>query len=125
MSLRMRGIRGATTAEENSSEAILAATKILLNKIIDSNSIDLDEVCSIFFSVTPDLNADFPAKAARQIGLTSTPLMCMKEIPVPGDLGRGIRVLININYNKKQVEMKNIYLNEAARLRPDISGKTK
>lgn len=120
MSLRMRGIRGATTASSNSSDDILSATKDLLNKIIEKNSIDLDEVCSIFFSVTEDLNADFPAKAAREIGLTSTPLMCMKEVPVPGDIKRGIRVLFHVNSERKQVDMKNVYLKEAKRLRPDI-----
>lgn len=122
MSLRMRGIRGATTADSNSSEDILSATKDLLKKIIANNDIDLDEVCSIFFSVTEDLNADFPAKAARQIGLTTTPLMCMKEVPVPADIKKCIRVLFHVNSNKKQCEMKNIYVREAKKLRPDIAG---
>ena len=116
----LRGIRGATTVDTNTAVMILTATEQLLEKMIQDNAIQVDDIASIFFSVTADLNADFPAKAAREMGLTKVPLLCMTEIPVPGSLPMCIRILIHVNTTKKMDELMPIYLNGAVALRPDV-----
>ena len=114
-----RGIRGATSVTENTREAILSGTRELLNAIIDENGIRVDDIASIFFSVTKDLDAEFPAKAARELGMGDTPLLCLNEISVPSALQRCIRILLHVNTEKKQSDIKHIYLKEAVKLRPD------
>ncbi len=109
--LACRGIRGATTAEENSDTAIYAATRELLAQLIEANQIEEENVAAAHFTVTSDLNAGFPAAAARQLGWNSTALMCATEIPVPNSLPRCIRILVLFNTEKKQQEIVNIYLN--------------
>ena len=106
-----RGIRGATTTEKNTDTAIYAATRELLAQLIDANQIDKENVAAAYFTVTTDLDAAYPAAAARQLGWNSTALMCSTEIPVPGSLPRCIRVMVLYNTEKSQLEMVNIYLN--------------
>ena len=106
-----RGIRGATTTQANNDTAIYAATRELLAQLIDANQIDQENVAAAYFTVTTDLDAAYPAAAARQLGWNSTALMCATEIPVPGSLPRCIRVMVLYNTEKSQVEMVNIYLN--------------
>lgn len=117
----VRGLRGATTAESNTRPAILEATRELLLALIKENDIAVEDIASIFFTATPDLNAEFPALAARELGWTLTPLLCATEIGVPGSVQRCIRVLMHVNTPKKPGELKHVYLRGASGLRPDIS----
>ncbi len=116
--IRCRGIRGATTVAENSREAILAATRELLTLIAERNAIAVEEITSIFFTVTDDLDAEHPALAARQLGWIEVALLCAREIPVPGGLGRCVRVLLHVNTTRSQAEIRHVYLHEAIVLRP-------
>ena len=118
----IRGVRGAVCASANSREAIFEATRKLLVHMFAQNDIDTDKIASIFITATPDLNADYPAYAAREMGLDTIPLMCATEINVPGALQRVIRVLIHLETDKKQSEIKHLYLGDARRLRPDLAG---
>ena len=119
----MRGIRGATVARENKKEEILNRTEELLQKMVETNDIITEDIGSVFFSVTNDLNAEFPAVAARRLGWMDVPLICFTEIPVPGSLGKCIRAMINLNTEKAQNQIRHIYLYEAINLRPDKSNK--
>jgi chorismate mutase len=114
-----RGIRGATTVPANAREAILAATKELLQKIIDANQVDPKAVGVIFFTTTPDLNAEFPAAAARSMGWNETPLLCAQEIDVPHSLSQCLRILILVNTEKQADEIVHIYLHGAEALRKE------
>jgi chorismate mutase len=116
-----RGVRGATTAEKNSSEEILKATRELLALMIRQNGIEPGDVCSAIFSTTADLDAEFPALAARQLGWFDAALMCVHEVDVPGSLRRCIRVLLHWNTEKPVDEIVHVYVKEAAHLRPDRS----
>ena len=116
-----RGIRGATTVEENSRDEILTATRQLLALMIRLNQIETADVASAVFSVTSDLDAEFPALAARQLGWLDVPLLCTYEVSVPGALPRCIRVLIHWNTGKNQQEITHVYIKDAVRLRPDRS----
>lgn len=116
----MRGIRGATTVDANTKEAILSATKDLLSAIIDANDVDVDDVASVFFSTTPDLNAEFPALAAREMGWANIALMCAHEMSVPGSLPMCLRILMHVNTPKGPRELKFIYMGGARALRPDL-----
>ena len=115
----VRGIRGATTVTSNEKNEIIAATKELLQKIVKDNAVAVADIASVLFSSTPGLNAEFPAVAAREIGWQDTPLMCMQELAVPGSLANCIRVLLLVNTDKKQAEIKHVYLREAVNLRGD------
>jgi len=115
-----RGVRGATTVEQNEPAAILEATSELLLALIEANGLLSEDVASALFTVTADLDAAYPARAARDLGWTDAALMCAGEIPVPGSLPRCIRVLIHWNTESAQSEVKHIYLREAATLRPDL-----
>ena len=118
----VRGIRGATTVTENTEQTILTATRELLGKMVNSNpGLQPEEIASAWFTVTPDLNAAYPAKAARQLGWQSVPLLCAQEIPVPDGLPMCIRVLLHWNTDRSQVEIQHVYLGEAESLRPDLS----
>lgn len=117
----MRGIRGAITISKDHPEEILSATKELLRAILDANpTLEIEDIGSVLFTVTPDLTSEFPAKAARLMGWNAVPLMCMQEIPVAGSLPKCIRVLINWNTNLRQREINHIFLKDAASLRPDL-----
>ena len=115
-----RGVRGATTVEANDREEILQATRQLLALMIRLNSIHPEDVGSATFTVTKDLDAEFPALAARQLGWLDVPLLCGYEISVPGSLGCCIRVLVQWNTERSQQEIQHVYLREATRLRPDL-----
>jgi chorismate mutase len=118
--MAVRGIRGAITAEANSAEAIHAATIELLEALIRRNILDPLEIASAWFTVTPDLDATFPAYAARKLGWTAVPLICSTEIPVPGALARVVRVLIHYNTDLPQSAMHHVYLRGATALRQDL-----
>ena len=117
----IRGVRGATTVEENSSEAILRGARELLALMIRANEIDPEDVASVIFSTTIDLDAEFPALAARQFGWTNVALMCGHEMNVPGSLRKCIRILIHWNTEKTADEIAHVYIRGAKKLRPDIS----
>lgn len=117
----MRGVRGAITVEENSAEQIRNATQELLKEILDRNSIRTEEIISAIFTVTPDLNADFPASSARDIGWDSVPMICSNEIPVPGSLPYCIRVLLHVDTSLSQQAIHHVYLREAQKLRRDLA----
>jgi len=116
-----RGIRGATTVEANEAGAILAATRELLQALVAAHGLDVRDLASVIFTVTPDLDAAFPARAARDIGWTEVPLLDALEIPVPGSLPRCIRVLIHWNTDRRQDEVEHVYLRGAQALRPDLA----
>ncbi len=118
--MAIRGVRGAITAEANTPEAIRDATRELLETLAGINGIQADDVASIFFTCTVDLNAEYPAYTARQMGWTETPLMCGQEMDVPGFMARVIRVLIHWNTDRPQGAVRHAYLRGAAALRPDI-----
>lgn len=123
--LRCRGIRGAITVSSNTREEMFAATRELLGKLLQANGVPTEEIACIFFTTTTDLNADFPAAAAREMGLNSVPLLCAHEMNVPGSLPRCIRILLLVNTEKKPDEMVHLYLREAIRLRPgSLGGRT-
>ena len=114
---KVRGIRGATTAESNTRDAILGATKELLERLIEANDIDPDDVAAAFFTTTADLNAEFPAAAARLMGWTYVALMGARETDVPNAPPMCIRVLILINTDKPPQELRSVYLHGAKDLR--------
>lgn len=118
-----RAVRGAITVAHNDKAEILAATEELLAAVIAENGIAQEDMVSIIFTLTPDLNAVFPAVAARQMGITNVPLMCMSEIPVAGALERCVRVLLEFNTEKQLEDIRHIYLRDAVKLRPDLAKK--
>jgi chorismate mutase len=113
-----RGIRGATTVEHNDRDEILTATRELLEVIVRLNGLRPEDIAYAWFTVTPDLDAEFPAFAARELGWTEVPLMCGREIPVPGAMPRCIRVLVDWNTSKSQREVRHAFLHRAKELRP-------
>jgi chorismate mutase len=117
----VRGVRGATVVSYNQSQAILSATQELLQAILTANpEMRIEDIGSAIFSVTEDLTSEYPARAARELGWTSVPLMCTREIAVPGSLKRCIRVLLHWNTDLPQPSIQHVYLGEAAILRPDL-----
>jgi len=118
----VRGIRGAITVK-NTADDICHATTRLLKAVVEANDIDIEDIASIFFTTTPDLNADFPATGARKLGWSHVPLLCAREIDVPHSMPSLIRVLLHVNTTKSQSEIKHQYLEEAAALRPDLMNK--
>jgi chorismate mutase len=118
-SMVCRGVRGATTAAENTKEAILEATREMLYLIVRANDMKSEDVASAIFTTTTDLNATYPALAARQLGWYDAALMCGHEMQVPDGLARCIRVLIHWNTARNAREIVHVYLREAKNLRPD------
>jgi chorismate mutase len=116
-----RGVRGATTVTANDREEILTATRQLVALMVRRNGIEKQDVASAIFTTTPDLDAEFPALAARQLGWLDVPLLCGHELSVPGSLPRCIRVLVHWNTERLQNEIEHIYIRDAVRLRPDLS----
>lgn len=116
-----RGVRGATTVEANTKEAILKATRQLLALIIRRNGIETKDVASAIFTVTRDLNAEFPALAARQMGWLDVPLLCGYEVEVPGSLMSCVRILLHWNTSRSQTDIHHVYIHDAIALRPDLS----
>ena len=118
--MNCRGVRGATTATENSERAIITATRELLEQMVAVNGIQLDDVASIIFTVTADLDAAHPARAARELGWRYIPLMCVQEMEVVNSLRRCIRVLLLWNTELPAREIHHVYLRGASVLRPDL-----
>jgi chorismate mutase len=115
-----RGIRGATTARANTREEMLRATGELLERMVARNGVAVEDIASVMFTVTEDLDAAYPALAARQLGWMDTALICAREIPVPDErVRRCIRVLMLVNTERTAAEMRHVYLHEAVALRPD------
>ncbi len=119
--MAVRGIRGATTVESDDAALIRAAARELMEEILRRNQItDFDDVISAVFTTTEDLSAAFPAEAARAMGMNQVPLLCAREIPVPGSMAKCIRVLLHINSERSPKEIEHVYLRDAAKLRPDL-----
>jgi chorismate mutase len=119
MAERLHALRGAISVPEDDAPQILQATTELMNEIMSRNELAPEQVVSCIFTVTDDLTAEFPAVAARALGFERVPLLCAREIPVPGSLARVIRVLIHY-YAAKEHEARHVYLREAAGLRADL-----
>lgn len=117
-----RGVRGAISVEEDSLESITQATTELLRAILQVNpSLRSQDLASAFFTMTDDLNSAYPALAARQLGWAEVPLLCAREINVPGGMPRVIRVLLHWNTDLPQSDVRHVYLGRAAALRPDLA----
>ncbi|MGE5397104.1 MAG: chorismate mutase [Chitinophagales bacterium] len=116
----VRGVRGATRVENDTSEEILQATEELLSFMVEQNGISPDDIAGAFFTVTPDLNSQFPARAARTMGWNQVPLMCFQEINVAGALPKCIRILILYNTSVKQEQVQHVYLRGTSVLRDPI-----
>ena len=120
-----RGIRGATTVTANTREAIVEATRELLDELVRANEIRPEDVASAYFTTTSELNAEFPAVAARNgLGWTNVALMCGHEMDVPGSLRMCLRILLHVNTERAQAEVCHVYLRGAAVLRPDLAPAT-
>jgi len=120
-----RGIRGATTVTANTREAILEATRELLDELVRTNDVRPEDVASAYFTTTSELNAEFPAVAARNgLGWTNVALMCGHEMDVPGSLRMCLRILLHVNTERAQSEVCHVYLRGAAVLRPDLTAAT-
>jgi chorismate mutase len=119
--MRLIALRGATTVEANEREAILAATGELMGELLARNKLDATAIVSCIFTLTEDLDAEFPAVAARRIGLSQVPLLCAREVNVPGSLPRVIRVMLHC-YAPDGHEARHVYLGEARALRQDLAG---
>jgi chorismate mutase len=119
--MSMRGVRGAITVENDTTQEILSATQYLLRAILDANpSLCPEDLASVLFTLTEDLRAVHPARGAREMGWENVPLMCAQEIPVPGSLRHCIRVLLHWNTDLPQADIHHVYLKDAVTLRPDI-----
>jgi chorismate mutase len=119
--VKLRALRGAITVEANEADAILEATGELVRAVLDRNSLRPEDLVSCVFTCTRDLDAEFPAVAARQLGLSAVPLLCAQEIDVPGALPRVIRLLLHC-YADEEAEPRHVYLREATSLRRDLEG---
>ena len=119
--MRLYALRGATTVDANDAESILGATESLMREILERNSLRPDDAVSCIFTLTDDLDAEFPAVAARKIGFSSVPLLCAREVDVPGSLPRVIRVLMHY-YAGEDHEARHVYLGDARSLRLDLEG---
>lgn len=120
--LQLVGIRGATTADSNTPEAIYDASVELVSKLVEINTIDKNQIVHVIFTVSPDITADFPAKAARLgLGWDTVPMICAQEIDVPLEIKHCIRMLITMYTHLDKNKIRHIYLKDAAKLRPDLS----
>ena len=120
--MAIRGVRGATTVENDKAELILEATRQLLLAVLDANpGMSKEQIGSAFFTVTDDLRSTYPARAAREMGWDQVPMMCAQEIPVPGGLPQCIRVMVHWNTELAQDAIQHVYLRQAVNLRPDIT----
>src|ERR671921_1340906 len=119
--MKLRALRGATTVEHNEADAILDGTEELVREVMRRNDLHPDDMVSCIFTCTTDLNAEFPAVAARRLGLSTVPLLCAREIDVPGALPKVIRLLLHC-YTDPETEPKHVYLRDAESLRRDLQG---
>lgn len=122
--MALRGIRGAIDVAKNERREILVRTRLLLEALIRENAVKADSVASVIFSLTPDLDAEFPAIAARELGWSEVPLLCCQELRIPGSMKRVVRILILVNTNRPASKIRHQYLGKTPRLRPDLAGKT-
>jgi chorismate mutase len=120
--MMVRGIRGANKVSENTRTAIHDATRELIIAVMQANDVESRDIASIFLTATPDLNADFPAYAVRKLGFSRVPLLCASEIDVEEAPKSLIRILMHVNTNLEQDEIKHVYLGDTSRLRPDLFG---
>ncbi|TQS42550.1 chorismate mutase [Cryptosporangium phraense] len=118
--MAVRALRGAIQIDENSRDAILEGTTELINAVMDRNTITTDDLISVIFTATPDLDAEFPAYAARQLGFTDVPLLCTTEIGVPGAMPRVLRLMAHAEIDRPRSELHHCYLRGAAALRRDL-----
>ena len=116
----MRAIRGATQVDADDRDAIIEATAELVRAVLDRNAISAADLVSVIFTATPDLTAEFPAYAARAIGVTDVPLLCATEIDVPGAMPRVIRLLAHVESTRPREEIRHVYLRGAQALRTDL-----
>jgi chorismate mutase len=117
---RVAALRGATTVDADTPEDIVSATYELLRGLLDRNAVGIEDIISVVFTSTQDLTAEFPAVAARKLGLTEVPLLCAAEIPVPSALPRCVRVLVHVNLPEEEAA-RHVYLRGASELRADLS----
>ena len=117
---RVRGLRGATTVAEDSSEEVMKATAELLREMMERNGVTRDDLVTIIFTATPDITSEFPAAAARSIGISDIPLLCAREIDVKGAIPRVIRILMHIYTERELSELRHVYLKDAQPLRTDL-----
>jgi chorismate mutase len=119
--MKLRALRGAITVEANEADAILSATEELVRAVMERNALEPDQMVSCIFTCTDDLDAEFPAVAARKLGLSAVPLLCAREVSVPGALPRVIRMMLHC-YADPDSEPRHVYLREAESLRRDLQG---
>ncbi|SDJ23988.1 chorismate mutase [Frankineae bacterium MT45] len=119
-SVRVRAIRGANQIDSDDRDAILAGTAALVTEVMERNELSADDIISVIFTATPDLTAEFPAYAARQLGLTDVPLLCATEISVPAAMPRVLRLLAHVETPRSRAEIRHVYLGGAAALRTDL-----
>jgi chorismate mutase len=120
--MSVRAIRGATQVEVDDRTEVLAASAELVIAVLERNALVPDDIISILFTATPDLTSEFPAHAARQLGLTDVPLLCATEIAVPGAMPRVLRLLAHVDTERSRSEIRHVYLHGAAALRTDLPG---
>jgi chorismate mutase len=116
----VRGVRGATQVDADERQEVLDATSELLTEVLARNGLAHDDLISVLFTATPDLRSEFPAYAARQMGITDVPLMCASEIDVPGAMPRVLRLLAHVETDRPRSEVRHVYLRGAAALRTDL-----
>jgi len=119
--MAVRGIRGATNVAENTREEIFAKTRELLEAMIRANRVKADDVAAAFFTMTPDLDADFPAYVARDMGWKHVPMMCASELGVPGGMKKVVRIMLLVNTNVPPEKIRHQYLGDTPCLRPDLA----
>ena len=120
MTMVVRALRGATTVEHDEAGAIIEATVEVLRELLSRNAVAPEDVISVVFTATPDLTSEFPAVAARELGLSDVPLLCATEIAVPGAVPHCVRVLMHLNTRRSRAELQHVYLRGARHLRDDL-----
>ena len=118
--MAVRAVRGAIQVDADERQAILDATTELLAAVLERNALVPDDLISVVFTATPDLTSEFPAYAARQMGITDVPLLCAGEIPVPGAMPRVLRLLAHVETERSRADVRHVYLRGAAQLRTDL-----
>jgi chorismate mutase len=116
----VRAVRGAIQVDDDDREQVLDATTELLRAVLERNALSSDDLISVLFTATPDLVSEFPAYAARQMGITDVPLMCASEIAVPGAMPRVLRLLAHVETERPRADVRHVYLRGAAALRTDL-----
>lgn len=118
--MSVRAVRGATQVEQDDRQQVLAATTELLESVLERNGLGHDDLISVLFTATPDLRSEFPAYAARQMGIIDVPLLCATEIDVPGAMPRVLRLLAHVETSRARADLRHVYLRGAAGLRTDL-----